>query len=100
MGEIIKIEIYKYNMYIYGTLQPKCNDVCFLDLLAYYISQLCFQNRKITISDQQRLAAGRWFSLGTPTNKTDWHDITKILLKVALNTLTLRPAISTNSTSI
>jgi hypothetical protein len=71
MGEIIKIEIYKYNMYIYGTLQPKCNDVCFLDLLAYYISQLCFQNRKITNSDQQRLAAGRWFSLGTHTNKTD-----------------------------
>jgi hypothetical protein len=36
------------------------------------------------------LGAGRWFSPGTPvssTNKTDSHDITKILLKVALNTL-------------
>ena len=36
--------------------------------------------------------AGRWFSLGTPvssTNKTDHHDITEILLKVALNTITL-----------
>jgi hypothetical protein len=36
--------------------------------------------------------AGRWFSLGTPvssTNKTDRHDITEILLKVALNTITL-----------
>jgi hypothetical protein len=34
----------------------------------------------------------RWFSLGTPvssTNKTDCHDITEILLKVALNTITL-----------
>jgi len=38
----------------------------------------------------QWLAAGRWFSPGTPvssTNKTDCHDITDILLKVALNTI-------------
>ena len=36
--------------------------------------------------------AGRLFSSGTqvsPTNKTDRHDITEILLKVALNTITL-----------
>jgi hypothetical protein len=35
-------------------------------------------------------ATGRWFSPGTPvfsTNKTDRHDITEILLKVALNTI-------------
>jgi hypothetical protein len=34
---------------------------------------------------------GRWFSPGTPvssTNKTNRHDITEILLKVALNTIT------------
>jgi hypothetical protein len=33
---------------------------------------------------------GRWFSPGPPvsaTNKTDSHDITEILLKVALNTI-------------
>jgi len=33
---------------------------------------------------------GQWFSPGTPvssTNKTDRHDITEILLKVALNTI-------------
>ena len=33
---------------------------------------------------------GRWFSPGTPvssSNKTDRHDITQILLKVALNTI-------------
>ena len=33
-----------------------------------------------------------WFSPGTPvssTNKTDRHNITEILLKVALNTITL-----------
>jgi hypothetical protein len=37
------------------------------------------------------LPAGLWFSLSTPvssTNKTDHHDITEILLKVALNTIT------------
>jgi uncharacterized membrane protein len=35
---------------------------------------------------------GLWFSLGTPdsfNNKTDRHDITEILLKVALSTITL-----------
>ncbi len=34
--------------------------------------------------------ADLWFSLGTSvsnTNKTDCHDITEILLKVALNTI-------------
>ena len=38
----------------------------------------------------QWLATDRWFSSGTPvssTNKTDRHDITEILLKVALNTI-------------
>jgi hypothetical protein len=47
-----------------------------------------------TLSDKlcQRHAVGQWLSLGTPvfyTNKTDSHDITEILLKVALNTITL-----------
>ena len=38
----------------------------------------------------QWLAAGRWFSSGTlvsSTNKTDYHDITEILLKVAFSTI-------------
>jgi len=44
-----------------------------------------------TLCDEiyQLLAAGRWFSSGTPvssTNKTNRHDIAEILLKVALNT--------------
>jgi hypothetical protein len=44
-----------------------------------------------TVCDKvcQWLTAGRWFSLGTPvssTNKADRHDLTEILLKVALNT--------------
>jgi hypothetical protein len=33
--------------------------------------------------------AGKWFSLVSSTNETDYHDITEILLKVALNTITL-----------
>ena len=40
----------------------------------------------------QWLGAGRWFSSDTPVasiNKTNRHDITEILLKVALNTITL-----------
>ena len=42
----------------------------------------------------QWLATGQWFLPGTPvssTNKTDCHDITEILLKVALNTITHNP---------
>ena len=39
--------------------------------------------------DCQWLATGLWFSPVSSTNKTDSHDITEILLKVALNTLTL-----------
>jgi hypothetical protein len=42
----------------------------------------------------QWLAKGRWSSPGTPvssSNKPDRHNITEILLKVALNTTTLTP---------
>jgi hypothetical protein len=42
----------------------------------------------------QWLATGRWFSAGTPvssTNKTDCHNMTEILLKVALNTINPKP---------
>jgi len=44
----------------------------------------------------QWLATGHWFSPGTPvssSNKTDRHDITEILLKVALNTIKLNQTI-------
>ena len=43
------------------------------------------------------LAAGQWFSLGTPlspNNKTDLHNITEILLKVALNTMNPSPPLT------
>jgi len=41
--------------------------------------------------------SNRWFSPGTsvsPTNKTDRHDITEILLKVVLNTINLNQMIA------
>jgi hypothetical protein len=44
----------------------------------------------------QKLATGRLFSPGTSvfsTNKADCHDITEVLLKVALNTTTHHPSI-------
>jgi hypothetical protein len=44
--------------------------------------------------------AGQWFSPGTSvssTNKTDRHNITEILLKVAFNTITLSLYITTLS---
>ena len=44
-----------------------------------------------TVCDKvcQWLAAGRWFSPVSSTNKTDCHNITEIVLKVALNTINL-----------
>jgi hypothetical protein len=35
----------------------------------------------------QWLSTGRWFCQVSSTNKTDRHDITEIMLKVALNTI-------------
>ena len=43
----------------------------------------------------QGLATGRWFSSSSPvssTNKTDRHDITDILLKLALSTIKPNPS--------
>jgi hypothetical protein len=49
-------------------------------------------NTTLCDKDCQWLATGWWFSVCTPvssTNKTDHHDLTVILLKVALNTINL-----------
>ena len=45
------------------------------------------------------MTSDRWHSTGTPVsfpNKTDRHDIAGILLKVALNTLTILSDVSLN----
>ena len=41
----------------------------------------------VLTSSCQLFATGQWFSPVSPSNKTDRHDITEILLKVALNTI-------------
>ena len=81
-------------------------NTCILNLFIFFLSFTCSSHYPlhkgvvvvvivwyITLCDKvcQWLVTGRWFSAGTPvasTNKTDRHDITKILLKVALNTIT------------
>jgi hypothetical protein len=53
--------------------------------------RILFRARCTTLCDKvcQWLAVGRWFSPVSSTNKTDHHNITEILLKMALNTITL-----------
>jgi len=44
----------------------------------------------VSSNPTQLLATGQWFSSGSPispTNNTDCHDITELLVKVALNTI-------------
>jgi hypothetical protein len=63
------------------------------------VSFCVFTNRKLSVLDTtlcdkvcQWFASGRWFSTSaqvSSTNITDRHDITEILLKVALNTIIL-----------
>ena len=73
----------------------------------YYVCNQCLSQLKLWVQIPLRwrvldtalcdkvcqwLVAVRWFSPSTPvssTNKTDRHDIAEILLRVALNTITL-----------
>ena len=60
--------------------------VC-LVVIGFYTSAIQHYLIKFSVT-----CADRWFSPGTPvftTNKTDCHDATEILLKVALNTIRL-----------
>ena len=59
-----------------------------------FITKRCSNLVHREVYSIQHYVTGRWFSHETPassTNKTHRHDITKILLKVALNTITLIP---------
>ena len=76
-----------YTSWIYNYI---CNQ-CLSPLNLWFRIPLRRGVLDITLCDKvcQWLATGRWFSPGVPvssTNKTDCHDITEILLKVALNT--------------
>ena len=75
-----------YGSWIYNYL---CNQCLSPLLLWVWIS---IRARCTTLCDKvcQWLGTGQWFSQGPPvssTNKTYRHDITEILLKVALNTM-------------
>jgi hypothetical protein len=81
---------WSYDSWIYNYL---CNQ-CHSSLMLWV--RIPFRRGVLdtTICDKvcQSLAAGRWFSPGTPVssiNKTYCHDITEILLKVAINTIAL-----------
>ena len=79
-----------YGSWIYNNL---CNQ-CLLSITLWVQIRSWRSVLDTTLCDKacQWLATVRWFSSGTPvsfTNKTDRHDMTEILLKVALNTITL-----------
>ena len=80
--------LWMYGSWIYNYL---CNQ-CLSPLTLWNQTLLRWSVLHTTLCDQvcQWLAAGRWCSPGTrvsSTNKTDRHDITEILVKVALSTI-------------
>jgi hypothetical protein len=80
---------WSYGSWIYNYLWNQCLSP--LTLLVRILLRQGVPNTTLCDKVCQWLAAGRWLSLGTPVssiNKTDRHDITEILLKVALNTIT------------
>jgi hypothetical protein len=77
---------WSYGSWIYNYLFNQ-----YLSTLMLWV-RISIRARCTTLCDKvcQWLATGRWFFPGPPissTNKTDRHDITKILLKVALSTI-------------
>ena len=78
--------LWSYGSWIYNYICNRC-----LSPLMLWV-RLPLRARCTTLCDKvcQRLETCWWFSPGPPvssTNKTDCHDITEILLKVALNTI-------------
>ena len=77
---------WSYGSWIYNYI---CNQ--YLSPLMLWV-WILIRARCATLCDKvcRWLATGRWFSPGTSvssTNKTDYHDITEILLKMTLNTI-------------
>ena len=78
---------WSYGSWIYNYLYNQC-----LSPLMWVQISVGVHVRCTTLCDKvcQWLVTGRWFSLVPPvssTNKTDGHDITEIVLKVALSTI-------------
>ena len=97
---------FEWRCYIYCLIRGRCGRDCIHGSWIYnYLCNRCLtplmlwvrisiRARCTQLCDKvcQWFVAGLWFSPGTPvssTNKTDCHDITEILFKVALNTTTL-----------
>ena len=77
---------WSYDSWIYNYLCNKCLSPLKLWVWIPFMARCSPYNIKVC----QWLATGRWFSPDIAvfsTNKTDGHDITKILLKVLLNTI-------------
>ena len=80
--------LWSYGSWIFNYLCNRC-----LSPLMLWV-RISIKARCTTLCDKvcQWLATGRWFSPGplvSSTNKIDRHDITEILLKVALTTINL-----------
>ena len=78
-----------YGSWIYNNLSNQCLSPLKLWFRTPFIAR-CIRYNIMLYSLWVTGDRGRWFSPCTPvsyTNKTDRHDITEILLKVALNTI-------------
>ena len=82
---------WSYSSWIYNYICTQC--IFPLTLLFQIPLRQCVLDTTLCDKVFQWHAAGRWYSgySSTSTNKTDRHDITVILLKVALNTITPTP---------
>ena len=77
-----------YGNWIYNYLCNQC--LSSLSLWVRIPVGWCILDAKLCDNVRQLLVTGRWFSSATSvssSNKTDRHDLTEILLKVALNTI-------------
>ena len=83
------VVLWSYSSWIYNYMYLLRNQ-CLSPLMLW--GRISIMARCTTLCDKvcQWLATGRWFSPSPPvssTNKTDCHDITEILLRVALSTI-------------
>ena len=72
--------------WIYNYLCNQCLSPLKLWIWTLYMARC---NHYCVIKFVKELLQGRWFSQVSSNNKTECHDITEILLKVGLNTITL-----------
>ena len=80
-----------YNSTSYLKIDVVCQTICINNNVLETLSMQGVLDTTLCDKICQWLVAGRWFSPCTPvscTDKTDRHNITEILLKVALNTIT------------